>query len=337
MAPKERYGYAVARLRALENRLLDESLLQRMIDSDTIEAAVKVLGETSYSAWLMELKSPLEFDKAIEAELLHCYTEVETFIPDAGLSRLLRLVYDVHNVKTLLKSQFLTPAGEKRRFDLLTPLGSIDTDALVLAIEGEDYWELPCGFNEAVPAAIALWEQTHNALAVEKTIDNAYFKALLDAAQRLDMKQVTRWVRCRIDGENLKTLLRLSRISSEHTSAVSYLHEGGNLPVNRLTPLLAEPPSSWGRLLSFADIGVLLLPFAEDGDFNSQLVRYERDLDNYITHVASVSKYSAFDPCNVVRYLWLKEIEAKNLRVILVSVANGADRESIRGVLRDVR
>ena len=150
MAPKERYGYAVARLRALENRLLDESVLQRMIDCDTLEAAVKVLGETPYSPWLMELKSPLEFDKAIESELQHCYAEVGTFVPDGGLVALLRLVYDVHNVKTLLKSQFLTASGEKRRLDLLTALGNIDTDKLVLAIEGEEYWELPYGFNQAV-------------------------------------------------------------------------------------------------------------------------------------------------------------------------------------------
>ena len=137
MAPKERYGYAVARLRALENRLLDESVLQRMIDCDTLEAALKVLGETPYSAWLMELKSPLEFDRAIEAELHHSYTEIETFVPDGELVGLLRLVYDVHNVKTLLKSQFLTVRGEKRRLDLLTSLGTIDTDRLILAIEGE--------------------------------------------------------------------------------------------------------------------------------------------------------------------------------------------------------
>lgn len=60
----------------------------------------------------MELKSPLEFDRAIEAELHHSYTEIETFVPDGELVGLLRLVYDVHNVKTLLKSQFLT-AQEK--------------------------------------------------------------------------------------------------------------------------------------------------------------------------------------------------------------------------------
>ena len=337
MAPKERYGYAVARLRALENRLLDESVLQRMIDCDTLEAAVKVLGETPYSPWLMELKSPLEFDKAIESELQHCYAEVGTFVPDGGLVALLRLVYDVHNVKTLLKSQFLTASGEKRRLDLLTALGNIDTDKLVLAIEGEEYWELPYGFNQAVPEAVAAWEQTHNALAVEKILDSVYFKALLNAAEKLAMPQVTNWVRSRVDGENLKTLLRLSRLHLDHASTQSFLHSGGNLPLNRLEPLLTEPVENWGRLLSFADIGKLLLPFAESGSFSAQLVQYEKDLDNFLTGVIGRSRYGAFEPGNVVRYLWMKENEAKNLRIVLVSVANGVEKDAIRVLLRDVR
>ena len=48
-------------------------------------------------------------------------------------------------------------------------------------------------------------------------------------------------------------------------------------------------------------------------------------------------RYSTFEPANVVRYLWLKEIEAKNLRIVLVSVANGVEKDAIRGLLRDVR
>ena len=182
MAPKERYGYAVARLRALENRLLDDSVLQRLIECDTLEAAVKVLNETSYSAWLMDLKSPAEYDRAIEAELLHSYTDAENFVPDKELISLLRLIYDVHNVKTLLKSQFLAEAGgEKRRTDLLTPLGSIDIEKLTAAIESEEYWELPYGFDQAIPEALSAWEQNHNALAVEKILDRVYFQASLAA------------------------------------------------------------------------------------------------------------------------------------------------------------
>lgn len=336
MAPKERYGYAVARLRALENRLLDESILQRMIDCDTLEAAVKVLGETSYSAWLMELKSSQEFDKAIEAELLHCYTEVETFVPDSGLAALMRLVYDVHNVKTLLKSQILSESGEKRRYDLLTSLGNIDAGKLTSAIDSEEYWELPYGFSESIPAALSAWEQTHNMLAVEKVIDGAYFKALLQAAQKLAMPQVEQWIRARIDGENLKTMLRLSRLHLDHAASAGFLHEGGTLPVNRLEPLPAEPVENWGRMLAFSDIGALLLPFAESGSFSAQLVQYEKDLDNFLTGVIGRSRYGAFEPANVIRYLWIKELEAKNLRIVLVSVANGAEKDTIRGLLRDV-
>ena len=103
----ERYGYTVARLRAMENRLLEDSVLQRLIDSEDLDSAMKVLGETPYSSWLMDLKSNSEFDKAIEAELDYVYSELSKFVPDQQLVELFRLPYDFHNVKVLLKSQIL--------------------------------------------------------------------------------------------------------------------------------------------------------------------------------------------------------------------------------------
>ena len=107
MVPSERYAYTVARLRAMENRLLDESVLQRLFDSEDLDSAMKVLGETPYSSWLVELKSNTDFDKVIEAELNYVYQELEKFVPDIRLVQIARLPYDFHNVKVLLKSQIL--------------------------------------------------------------------------------------------------------------------------------------------------------------------------------------------------------------------------------------
>ena len=56
MAPAERYGYAVSRLRAMSGRLLEEAVLQRILECEDLDSALKVLGETVYSGWLMELK-----------------------------------------------------------------------------------------------------------------------------------------------------------------------------------------------------------------------------------------------------------------------------------------
>ena len=336
MPPKERYGYAVARLRALENRLLDEAVFQRMIDCDTLEAAVKVLGETPYSVWLAELKSPLEFDKAIEAELHRCYEEIQGFTPETEIVSLLRLPYDIHNVKTLIKGQILAMRGGKRRLDLLTSLGNIDTDTLTLAVEGEDCKGLPFGLDRAVPEALAVWEQEQNMLAVEKSLDKTYFRALLKTAGDLKMEEVVKWVKSRIDGENLKTMLRLSHISINRAQTESFLYEGGTIPVNKLAPLALEPLESWSRLLGFSEISKLLSAFTEDANFNSQLVLFEKNLDDYITECIAPVRFATFEPANVVRYLWAREIEAKNLRVILVSVANGVNKDTIREVLRHV-
>ena len=334
--PATQYGYAVARLRALENRLLDETTYQRMIDCDALDSAVKVLGETPYSAWLMEHKSA-GFDKAIEAALLASYTEVESFVPESEIVSLLRLLYDVHNVKTLLKGQILAERGGKRRLDLLTPLGNVDTDTLTLAVEGEDYTGLPFGLDKAIPAAVELWQKEQDVLALEKFLDGYYFKALLKTAEDLAMPEVVKWVKARIDGENLKTLLRLSRIPETRAQTATFLHSGGTLSPTTLAPLVMEGPENWGRLLSYAGISKLLTAFSEDGDFSSMLVQFEKNLDNYATEMISPARYSTFEPANVVRYLWLKEIEAKNLRIVLVSVANGVEKDAIRGLLRDVR
>ena len=334
--PATQYGYAVARLRALENRLLDETTFQRMIDCDTLESAVKVLGETPYSSWLMEQKSA-GFDKAIEAALHAAYVEVAGFVPETDIVSLLRLPYDVHNVKTLLKGQILAERGGKRRLDLLTSLGNVDTDTLTLAVEGEDYTGLPFGLDKAIPAAVELWQKDQDALALEKFLDGYYFKALLKTAEGLAMPEVVRWVKARIDGENLKTLLRLTHIPATRAQTATFLHAGGTLPPATLAPLVMEGPENWGRLLSYAGISKLLTAFTEDGDFSSMLVQFEKNLDNYVTETIAPARYSTFEPANVVRYLWLKEIEAKNLRIVLVSVANGVEKDAIRGLLRDVR
>ncbi len=336
MPPKERYGYTVARLRALENRLLDEAFLSRLIESDSLEAAVKALGETSYAPWLMDMKAPSDFDRAIESELIHCYNEVATFTPDAPLVALCRLLYDVHNVKVLVKSVILRSQGGKSRFDLLSHLGNIDTDQLVLAVEGEEYWELPYGFAEAIPQALEAWSQNHDALEVEKILDHVYLQNLLKTAQDLKMDLVTQWVRLRIDGENVKTLLRLSRIDMDRRFLATYLHDGGTLAVSSLVSMASEPVENWARAIGHADISTLLVPFQTEGDFNSQLIQFEKDLDNFVSDRISESRYGTFEPANVARYLWAKEMEAKNLRVVLVSISNGVEKDAIRGLLRHV-
>ena len=334
MATAERYCYAVARLRAMESRLLDDSVLQRLIDCEDLDSAMKVLGETVYSSWLVELKSNTEFDKAIESELLYIYNEVKKFVPDSGLVEICRLPYDFHNVKVLLKGQILQREGGERHFELLTALANIPTDDLIMAVETEDYRLLPYDLHLVLPKSFALWDQTRDILEVERLLDNVLFREMFKIARSLEYEAPLRWVRGKVDAENVRNMFRLKRMDKDAASVQSYLHDGGFVSVEQLLSMLSEPIESWVRVLSYADIGRVLYHVQDGADMNALLVEMEKILDDYVTSILQTAKYSAFAPENVLNYLWHKEMEAKNVRVALVSVANAMDKDLARGFMR---
>ena len=50
----------IPRIRVYEKRLLDKSKIERMIDANTSEDALKVLQETDYAAFMNDIKRPEE-------------------------------------------------------------------------------------------------------------------------------------------------------------------------------------------------------------------------------------------------------------------------------------
>ncbi|MBQ7544104.1 MAG: V-type ATPase subunit [Synergistaceae bacterium] len=331
------YVYTVARLRGMENHILDTAFFSRLMDSAGIDDAVKALGETSYSQWITGAGS--NFDKAIDSEILATCEELKSFVPDKELLDIFRLPYDFHNVKVLLKGLFKVRGGEAegRRYDLLSKLGTIDTEELTNAIETEEYGFLPYGLTDLIPQCWQLWDATKNAQAVELLIDHQMFRAMLDVAEGLNMPDVVHWVKCRIDAENLRSAVRLARIKYDPAKALPFFHEGGTIRADDMAKLLNEPQETWGRILSYTDIGSVLGALGEQNDMKAALSDVSKALDDYLLKVLESAKYSMDAPANVLLYLLTKEAEARNMRVALVCVAGGLDREFGRRLLSNGR
>ena len=60
-------------------------------------------------------------------------------------------------------------------------------------------------------------------------------------------------------------------------------------------------------------------------------------LDDYLLKVLENAKYSMDSPANVLLFMLSKEAEARNMRVALVCVAGGLDREFGRRLLSNGR
>jgi V/A-type H+-transporting ATPase subunit C len=334
MSSQEAYGYAVARIRAMEHRLLDSGVLQRMIDAEDFASILKILGETSYSSAISPQTTGSDFDKLLEADLHSIFDEVGAFAPDKSLVDIMRLQYDFHNVKVLLKSMFNVRTGGKKRWDLLTSLGSYPLDDMITNVESEEYRLLPFGLNTLLPKCITVWEQSKDVLEVERLIDNRMFEVMLEKAKELDMPGIISWVKTRTDGENIRTLLRLKRFNFDASKALPFLHEGGAIDVNMLASLITEPFETWGRALEFSDFGKMIGSIDASGGFSDLILSLEKILDDCYLEKIAVSRYSSSDPANIPAYLWAKEMEIKNIRVITVSKRNKGDKDNLRRLMR---
>ena len=321
----------------MENHILDSAFFSRLMDSAGIDDAVKALGETSYSQWISGAGA--DFDKAIDSEILATFEELKSFVPDKELLDIFRLPYDFHNVKVLLKGLFKVRGGELegRRYDLLSKLGTIDTDELTNAIETEEYGFLPYGLTDLIPQCWQLWDSSKSAQAVEILIDHQMFRAMLGVAEGLNMPEIVSWVKAKIDSENLKSAVRLARMKYEPAKALPFFHEGGTIRPDDLAKLLNEPAETWSRVLSYTDIGAVLSALQENSDIKASLTDVSKSLDEYLMRVLEGAKYSMDSPANVLLFVLTKEAEARNLRVALVCVAGGLDREFGRRLLSNGR
>lgn len=334
MSHQEAYGYAVARIRAMEHRLLDAGVLQRMIDAEDSASVLKILGETSYASALTSQSGESDFDKVLESDLHSIYDEIRAFVPDKELVDLMCLQYDFHNVKVLIKSIFNVRTGGKKRWDLLTSLGHYPLDIMIANIDSEDYRLLPFGLNTLVPKCISIWDQNKDILEVERLLDHRMFEVMLEMADALDMPGVKSWVRTRIDGENIRSLIRLKRFNFDSARVVPFLHAGGTIDLDLMASLISEPFESWGRALEFSNFGNVISAIDATLNFSELILTLEKVLDDFYLDQIAISRYNQTAPENILAYLWAKEMEVKNVRVILVSKGSKRDKDQLRRLLR---
>ncbi|MDR3331571.1 MAG: V-type ATPase subunit [Synergistaceae bacterium] len=330
----EAYGYAVARIRAMEPLLFDASAYQRILDADGLDGALKVIGETSYARGMSGDDATERYDSALEAELLATYREFQLFVPDGALIDIFRVPYDFHNVKVILKSIFNSRSGGKKRWDLLTQLGSIPTDDLIVKIESEEYVLLPYGLSQTIPACVSVWDQTRDMVEVERLLDRGLFAAILNLAKSVDEPGVLKWAKARVDSENIRNLLRLKRFGFDAAATTPFLHDGGSLDPMTLVSLLPEPYDSWSRMLSYSGIGAVLSGVQDDGNFDNLIVALEKALDDFCQSELENARYNSNSSENVLAYLWGKEMEVKNIRTILVSKGTDSNRDEVRRLMR---
>lgn len=325
---RSKFIQSSTRLRVMEKELLKSENFIRASETETLEDALRSLSDTVYNKYINKISSPTEYEYILKEELTRFYDELFDISPSKIPIRLITLKYFYHNLKVIIKEDI----GKKDLKDLYMNIGDFDLkeyrDALVKGSKKNKYFELIQRVEE-------IYEEKKDPQLIDIYLDNAYFTELLELAEESQVDLFIEYAKNLIDFTNIRTLLRAKKQEKDVEFLRQIIIEGGNVRKETYLDLLNRELSSdtdvFKKLEIYKYIKETLDSFKERGNLSD----FEREMDNYFIDLIKDVKYITYGPEVIFANVLAKEMEIKNLRIILVSKLNGLDSEFIREKLRD--
>lgn len=326
------FTQALSRIWVLETRLLDKAKIEIMIDADSADEALKILGETEYSNVMANVKRTTDYEEILTSELKRVYDLVKELCPVKDVVRLMSIKYDYHNLKVLLKGKFL----EKDLSYMLIHLGDLELTEVKRKIDSENYKELDSKLERAVLEAVAEFEITKDPQKIDIIIDNYMFKEMVELKNELNYGFTDKLVKAIIDSTNVRTLLRIKKQNKGREFALEVLVPGGAIDPSTLVSLINESPENIISKLNSTIYSDMIKEGIEAYINTDSVNLLEKLSDNYIMALMKDSKLVTFGPERILAYIYAKETEIKIIRIIMVGKLNNIAEEVIKERLRDI-
>jgi V/A-type H+-transporting ATPase subunit C len=345
--PGKDYGYCNARARGMRSRLFTRAFLDGLMEAQDVKRVIQMLQDTEYAldidTEIIHGKTFQSIDEALKGNMVRTFQKVIGFSNDQAGLLLTTLLgrWDLFNLKTIIRGKHLNLSSDEIIVSLM-PLASFnETDLAVLTREPDvravvdtlGTW----GVEYAAPLREAVGEymQTLDLSLLELSLDRYY---AVSAAKRLlgrgqNYQVARRVLGAQIDSTNLLTVFRLLKADMQDIDPGRFFLSGG-LDVDetlfRTLAAMSDVDEVLDRVKSTPygkPLEDVVLTYIEDGSISV----FERALEEFVTRRAFAAGRG--DPLGVgilIGYLWAKQNEVTNLRIIVKGISVGMPVERMR-------
>ncbi len=325
------YAYAVGRIRVIENRLLNRGLFDRMIDAATTEEILRILQEAGYGESEDESINLYDGELLLKQEYKNLYGLLKSIVPKPDIFNIFLLKNDYHNLKVLLKSEY----GGFAQGDLLLDTGIIPVIELKLMIRDRKLGDLSSIMYDAFNECTEVFNKTSDPQMIDVVLDKASAKEAKAMATVTQNKFLIELCSMSIDLVNIKTFLRVKLMGKPRAFLESVILSGGSLDLDLYTDNFDIGIEGLIENLSNSRYEAILGSSQESYE-KGNLAMYEKLSDNLITAFVSKAKHDAFGIEPLIAYLYAKENEIKNVRIVITGKANDIPGDTIRERLREI-
>jgi V/A-type H+-transporting ATPase subunit C len=337
------YAFITAYLKGEEAKIVTSEHIGSLTRTTGISDVLDVIRDTDVGGYLdgLDIQNFDELDEQLWTYFGECLRRLEWFkgLP-SDIRKLLNayiVKYDVLNIKAVLQGISTgskpepIPVGIIHRQELLETLfGAEDVDGIREVLSG-------CGLEEYASALAEynVEEGTRSRLSVEAGLDEIYYRDLMNATRRMkDGGTLTRVFGVIADMVNLQIVMR-SVIKETGAEVAEYAIDGGYLISEQTAKdLAAMKPGDLPAAMDNAEYRGMVEEIISNYERTRSLAVVEEIIDkNKLRLLGDILAPRVMSPLVAVWYLVMKEIELRNLRMVMKAAFDGISIEEIRDYL----
>jgi len=302
-------------------RYLQDSIYKKEIDSLAMELSGTDLLELALNR---NLKSSFEKLRRISSEEL-------IVLIDKYLKR-----KDIEDIKTILRGKYIN-VGKEKIINSLQGAGTLNIDYLKKLNDLENVEEILKNIRifdySNFKVAFKEFEEKNILAPIENTLDNLYFKEVLEFTQTLPIQGALfkDFLLQEIEIKNLITLIRLKRENIDKKEINKYLFFSGEREMDHvLNRLLDVDITSFTKILGRKDYLKILEQGFKDLKEKNSLISLEIGLYKYLLDKTILMQHQHPLSVDVILgYMFAKEIEVRNLKILIKGKQLGLDENFI--------
>jgi len=338
-----RYPFLSAYLKGEEARLVTSNHINRMSKVSSLQDILEIIKETDIGSYLdgVLVETFDDLDEHLWMYLGECLERVEWFKPvPADILKVLKAYtakYDVLNIKAALqgvstgKQANMIPVGVIHNYGLLDELsGAESADGII-----ELLTKCKLGDYASVLEEGKMDGGVESRLLAEARLDGEYYKNLLDMTKGItDGAILAKVFGTIIDTTNLQIILR-AIIAGIGAEAAEYTISGGYMISDAVVKdlILLKLTDIPGRLEN-TQYSKVAEEVVDSYDRTKNIAVVDEIIEKHKLRLSQeILSPRVLSPLMIAWYLILKEVEIRNLRLILKAMFDNTPVEEIRNCL----
>ena len=326
------YSYASGLIRAKEPKLLGTGQFNRMLDAPSAEDAYKVLTEAGYGLGGGSTASVFAYERLLSDEMIKCFRLLLEIAPDPEVIRAFQRRYDYFNVKVLLKAEL---SGQETP-PILLETGTIGPDAISRYIRERDYSQFTLLMKEAVAEVYDVFARMKDPQMVDLILDRASYRQFADDLRNIDSPFLQGIAEYMVDMTNIKMFIRARSLKKSWDFIKKLLLDAGTIAEEVYFKNSSGTPEDFIEAIRSTRYGDAVQKgweLVRSGKNSSGL---EKALDDLFMSYIRGAKLVTMGVEPLIAYLFAKEAEIRNVRMIMTGRINNLPADMIRERLREV-